>query len=177
MKREKKHNKIKINKSSSKYMINIGENSAIKDFLEEIKQHQNLIKKININLLLDNEKNNIKKGTCHIIEKKNRIYTIFCTEEYLILSRKEKKKEKIKENILTWNSTTNTINYKTYIDKIDRKRILEYEYNEKKEYSKEEELLKKDIEQLLEEFEEIGYKIPIKTFEKKEENEKIKRKV
>lgn len=155
---------IQIKKKENKYIIHIESTNSIDKLLEELQKHLLLIKVVNVNLFVDFDNNTIKSGTCHIIEKKNIIYTIFCNKDSLILSKKEKKKEITNEKILTWYSDTNKINFKIYSDKKDRKRILDYQYSENSTFGEEEKNIQFEIKQLLDEFEEIGYRIPIKVF-------------
>ena len=173
MKKESKL--IEIKKEDKKYIIIIKDNIPINDFIQIINnQYPSLLSLININLLINKEKNEMQDGICHVVLKKDTIYNLCFFQEEVKLSKKEKKDDKIIEEILTWNSETNNYKLSIYLDTKERKRILLKTFNSNIEYDTNKEIeLTKRINKLLNDFKSIGYKIPLEY--KLEKQERILR--
>ena len=154
---------IKIEKKDKLYIVTITKDIKIEEFIQIMNNNiKDLLKILNINLLLQKNNNIIKKGQVHILIEKDKIFNLYFYEDGVKCSELIKSKEEKKEDILSWESNNNTYRYSTYLDKKDRKRILLKDYQSQKDNSKEEKKEIKDkISTILNHLREIGYPIPL----------------
>ena len=151
---------IEIKKNNKIVIVKINQDISINDFIKILNlKNPSIINLININLIIDKEKRIAKETLIHIIVKKELIYNLYFFKTGIKLSKKEMKKNDKEEDILSWNSESNELTIKKYIDKKTKNRVLTNSYSSSNIEEREE--LIKNIYKILEDFDSIGYRIPL----------------